>query len=184
MNAVSPTARVAVWDPLVRLTHWTVALLVLGNFLNEDGETWHRYAGYTVVALVLIRLVWGWVGPGHARLWTELPTPQRITAYVSALWQGKAPRYLGHNPLGMLMMLALWSVLLGLGLTGWLMGTDMFWGEEWVEEIHEALANSLMVLVPLHVLAAIMASLHERDNLIAAMVHGKKSVSNDHVAAP
>lgn len=166
-----------VWDPLVRITHWAVAALVLANFLNEAGDAAHRYAGYAVLVLVGLRLIWGLVGSPHARLRSFWPTPARVFAYVAALLRGRAPRYLGHNPAAAVMMLLLWAVLLGLGLSGWLMRSDAFWGEAWLEAVHELLANSLLLLLPLHVLAAILESWREHDNLIAAMLHGKKRTS-------
>ncbi|SFZ77731.1 cytochrome b/b6 domain-containing protein [Chitinimonas taiwanensis] len=177
-------ARIAVWDPLVRISHWLVALLVLGNFLNEEGETWHRYAGYTVLGLVLLRLLWGVVGSRYARLSSFWPRPRQVLAYLRALLQDRAPRYLGHNPAAAVMMLALWANLLALVASGWLMGTDAFWGEEWLEDLHELLANGLLVLVGLHVAAAVFESWRERDNLIGAMVHGKKRAPTAHDIAP
>lgn len=78
------------------------------------------------------------------------------------------------NPLGALMMLALWCVVLGLGGSGYLMGTDTYFGEEWVEELHEVLANGLMVLVVIHVLSALLMSYVERVNLVRAMITGDK----------
>lgn len=85
--------------------------------------------------------------------------------------------HLGHNPFGALMMFALWGVIIGLGVSGYLMGTDQFWGVEEIEEIHEILANALYVLVPIHVLSAIVMSQLQRQNLIKAMITGNKTVS-------
>jgi cytochrome b len=167
------------WDGLVRLTHWGVAALVGFNLLNEEGQWLHRWSGYTVVALVLMRLLWGVMGSrahGPARLRSWWPTPQSVAAHVRELLSGpppsSRPAHVGHNPLGACMVLALWATLLSLGATGWMMGLDAFWGEEWLEEIHEALAQALMCLVPLHVLGAVLESKRSGQHLVRAMIKG------------
>ena len=78
------------------------------------------------------------------------------------------------------MMFALWSVVIGLGVTGYLMGTEQFWGDERLEEIHELLANSLIPLIALHVISAVAMSFISKNNLIAAMITGNKKLPNDH----
>ena len=165
---------IRVWDPLVRALHWTLVACVLGNLLNESGETLHRALGYTASGVVLTRLVWGFVGPGHARFADWFPTPGRLQPYLRALLQGRAPRHIGHNPAGAVMMLALLTLVLGLGATGYLMTTDAFFGEDWLEEIHEALADVLVGAVALHVAAALFESWRHRENLVACMLHGRK----------
>ena len=169
---------VPVWDIVVRLCHWLLAACVFINLfgLTEEGEQWHRYVGYTAAAVVAVRLVWGFVGSRYARFGDFFPTPSRIKQHVQAMLRPteQAEVHLGHNPLGAVMMFALWAVVIGLGVTGYLMGTDAFWGEEWLEEIHEVLANSLWILVPLHVLAAVVMSVKTKVNLPRAMVTGKK----------
>jgi len=82
--------------------------------------------------------------------------------------------YLGHNPLGALMMLALMSLILALGFTGWLQGTDAYWGEEWLQELHEVMANALLLAAGLHAAAAIVMGRLERVRLVRAMVTGYK----------
>ncbi len=168
---------IRVWDPLVRALHWTLVACVLGNLLNESGETLHRALGYTASGVVLTRLVWGFVGPRHARFADWFPTPARLLPYLRALLQGRAPRHIGHNPAGAVMMLALLTLVLGLGATGYLMTTDAFFGEDWLEEIHEALADVLVGAVALHVAAALFESWRHRENLVASMLHGRKRAS-------
>ena len=168
---------IRVWDPLVRALHWTLVACVLGNLLNESGETLHRALGYTASGVVLARLVWGFVGPRHARFADWFPTPARLLPYLRALLQGRAPRHIGHNPAGAVMMLALLTLVLGLGATGYLMTTDAFFGEDWLEEIHEALADVLVGAVALHVAAALFESWRHRENLVASMLHGRKRAS-------
>lgn len=119
-------------------------------------------------------LVWGFVGGRHARFADFFPTPQRLGRHLQALRRGEQPHYDGHNPLGALMMLALMVLVLSLGLTGWLQTTDAYWGEEWLMELHEWLANGLLLAAGLHAAAAIVMGRLERTRLIRAMITGHK----------
>ncbi len=173
--ADSSAATVKVWDPVVRLFHWTIVTgVVLNLWVFEHGKYAHRVAGYVVVAALAIRLVWGIVGTRHARFSDFFPTPRRVVAHVEALWRGEDARQLGHSALGALMMLTLMAILAGLGLTGWMMGLDAFWGVQWVEDLHGILANAIMVLAILHIVAAVVESVRHRENLPWAMVTGRK----------
>ncbi len=169
------TATVPVWDPLVRLFHWTVvAGCVLNLFVVEDGGLAHKVIGYAVAAALAIRLVWGFVGTPHARFSDFVPTPSRLAAYLAALARGREPRMLGHNPAGAVMMLALMALLAGVSVTGWMMGLDAFWGADWLEELHETLANGILVLALFHAAAALFESWRHRENLVWSMVTGRK----------
>jgi len=168
---------IRVWDPLVRLLHWTLVVCVLSNLLNESGETVHRWLGYTACAVVLVRIVWGFVGTAHARFADWFPTPSRLFPYLKALLRNQAPRHIGHNPAGAVMMLALMALVLSLGATGYLMTTDAFFGEDWLEELHEGLANTLIAAVVVHIGAALLDSWKHRENLVASMLHGRKAVA-------
>uniref|UniRef100_A0A8W7PU77 Cytochrome b561 bacterial/Ni-hydrogenase domain-containing protein n=1 Tax=Anopheles coluzzii TaxID=1518534 RepID=A0A8W7PU77_ANOCL len=118
----------------------------------------HRWAGYLAAALVLSRVLWGFVGSKHARFADFFPTPRRLRAHWQDMRQGRLDAHAGHNPLGALMMLWLMALVLGLGVTGYLLGTDAFWGDDRMQELHEALANILIGSVGLHVLAALVMS--------------------------
>ena len=170
-----------VWDLFVRVFHWSlVSCVVLNYAVVEEGKDLHQWLGYAAAALVAARVLWGFVGSRHARFASFFPTPARLRAHwVELRHSGRtsattAPRHLGHNPLGALMMLALMALVLLLGATGWLMGTDAFWGAEWLEELHEALAHALIISAGLHAAAALAMGRLERTNLVAAMVTGVK----------
>lgn len=170
-----PPARVKVWDPIVRLFHWTVALGCIANLtVLREVKSVHRYVGYVVLAAVAIRLVWGFAGSRHARFSDFAPSPQRLLRYLKALAHGHEPRYIGHNPAGALMMLALIGLVIVCGTTGWMMGLDAFWGVRWVEALHETSANIILGMAILHVLAALVESWRHRENLVLAMVTGLK----------
>lgn len=168
-------ADVRVWDPVVRLFHWTVvAGCVLNLFILEDGERPHEIVGYVIAGALAVRLVWGFIGTRHARFADFVPTPARLAAYVRALLRGREPRMLGHNPAGAVMMLALMALLAGTCLTGWMTTLDAFWGEDWLEALHETLANAILVLALLHAAAALFESWRHRENLVWSMVTGWK----------
>lgn len=167
-------SEIKVWDPLVRLLHWGLAMMVFSNFLNEDGHTPHRWIGYAATAFIIVRLIWGFVGTQHARFSDWFPTPSRVIEYLKLKRTGQAPRYVGHNPLGALMMLALMALVINQGITGYMMGTDTFFGEKWLEEWHEITANLMLGLVGLHILGAILTGYQQKENLILSMIHGKK----------
>lgn len=166
---------VKVWDPFVRLFHWSlVACVLLNQWVLEAGETPHQWAGYIASALVVARILWGFVGSRHARFSDFFPTPARLRGHLAALRAHRPLEQVGHNPLGALMMLALMALVLALGVTGWLQGTDAFWGEAWLQELHELLANGLLLLAGLHAGAAIVMGRMERVNLVHAMITGVK----------
>ena len=166
---------VRVWDAFVRVFHWSLVSCVALNYaVVDDGETLHQVLGYTASALVLLRIVWGFVGAGHARFASFFPTPTRLREHLASLRRGERVVHAGHNPFGALMMLALMALVLSLGVTGWLQGTDTFFGEEWLQELHEVLASTLVLLAGVHAAAAIVMSRVERVNLVAAMITGVK----------
>ena len=170
---------VKVWDLPVRLCHWGLAACVLANLaFTEEGSDLHQYVGYIAVGIIVFRVLWGFVGNQYARFSDFFPTPKRLNTHIQHLIHRQPSEHLGHNPLGAIMMLVLWSVVVALGVTGYLMGTEAFWGDELMEEIHEALANGLMGLIALHILAAVGMSFMSKTNLVRAMITGKKILPN------
>lgn len=164
-----------VWDPFVRVFHWALVCCVfLNQFLLEGGKAPHRWTGYAAMVLICGRLVWGFVGSAHARFASFAPTPARVRGYVGALLRGRIPAYVGHSPLGALMMLALVLLVIALGATGWLQTTDAFWGDEALQKTHETLANALLLAAGMHGVAAIVIGRLERVRLIKAMFTGVK----------
>lgn len=170
---------VKVWDPLVRLFHWSLAACIFGAFLVEEGDTAHQWLGYTALGLIAFRVLWGLVGTRHARFSDWVRGPRAVATYLRERLTGRSQRRLGHNPAAAVMILLLMAGVAAVGLTGWMQTLDAYWGAEWLEELHEALAYGLLALIGVHVLAAIVESVHYRDNLIAAMVHGRKRALDD-----
>jgi cytochrome b len=173
--AVVTARSVPVWDPLVRIFHWSLVLAFFSAYLlGDDGGSLHQAFGYTVLGLVAFRLVWGAVGSRHARFSNFVPSPRRLLAYFKDMLAGREARHLGHNPAGAAMIVALLLMLASTGLTGWLQTTDAWWGSEAMEEVHEVLANGTLLLVALHVLGVLYSSLRHHENLVRAMVTGRK----------
>lgn len=170
-----PPATVRVWDPFIRIFHWSLVALFAIAFLTGDEIEWlHLWAGYAIALLVTLRLFWGFVGPRYARFSDFVRGPTAVWSYLRKALRLDAPRTLGHNPAGGAMILALLGLLIGLCSTGILMTTDTFWGSKMLEEIHEALAYATLALVGLHVVGVIFASIEHGENLVKSMLTGRK----------
>jgi cytochrome b len=177
---VNAAAWRVVWDPLLRVLHWTLVLSVAAAWITTWWWSgWHQASGYLAAGVVGIRVVWGFVGPDAARFTHFVRGPRATLRYVSLLRAGQAPRSLGHNPLGAWMALVLMATTLALALTGWLYTTDRFWGEVWLDWLHQTLAWSVVVLVSLHVLGVVSTGRRHGENLVAAMFTGRKRADID-----
>lgn len=184
---------VSVWDPLVRIFHWVLAgAFFIAYITEEDFLTIHSWAGYTVLGLLIFRVIWGLIGTKHARFKDFVFSPQQIIQFLKDTFFLRAKRYLGHNPAGGAMVILLMSSLLitsfsGLILFGaeegqgplasWLSGSSHFVGDI-VEELHEFFANFTLFLVFVHVAGVLVESMIHRENLVTSMLNGKKR-SND-----
>ncbi|MDI2590761.1 cytochrome b/b6 domain-containing protein [Pseudomonas sp. 681] len=179
-----PAQSLRLWDPVVRLFHLSIAGVFITNyFFNEAGGDWHVWLGYYAGAWLLVRVVWGFIGPrsaGWADFW---PTPARLGAHLRSLVAGSPQHRLGHSPLGALVMILMMLALLTLGLSGWAMEeVDALWGADWPLQVHETAADVLMGLVGVHVCAAIVESLQVRDNLPLSMITGRRRRLPDDVS--
>lgn len=168
--------QIRVWDPLVRILHWALVFCVVSNFINESGHAVHRFLGLTASGVVVVRFVWGFIGPQYARFSDWFPTPSRLVPYIKALLSNAAPRHIGHNPAGAVMMLVLMALVISLGTSGFMMTTDAYMDTDWLKELHETFANLLIASVIVHVGAALFESWKHKENLVASMLHGKKPV--------
>jgi cytochrome b len=168
---VTPDRRV--WDPLVRLVHWGMVASVAVAWLISEGAV-HDGAGYILLALVLVRTLWGFVGPEHARFASFIRTPGAVLGYARQVLARREPRHIGHNPLGAWMIVALLLTGLATAVSGIVYTTDAFWGVEWVERLHVFFAELLLVLAAVHVVGVVFTSIRQKENLVAAMIHGRK----------
>lgn len=173
MSATStPSIRtIKTWDLGVRLFHWLLVASVALAFLSSEEESalsaWHVPAGWVAAVLIAFRLVWGIVGGEHARF-SNLIRPSRMKGHVRGLFVGRVHASLGHNPLGGVAVLAL------LALTA----ATVFTGVAGGEESHEIIAWALLAMIALHVVAVVAMSFLTRDNLIGAMITGRKKTTH------
>lgn len=175
MTSPSSPAQTRVWDLFVRVFHWSlVTCFAVAYFTASGPRKLHEWLGYATLALLASRLVWGFVGSKYARFSEFVPGPSRLWHYVRSLLKGQEPRHLGHNPAAAVMIVFLLLMVGSIGVTGWMLTLDAFWGDESIEELHALLVHITLGAVALHVSAAIYESLRHRENLIAAMFTGRK----------
>ena len=165
---------IRVWDPVVRLFHWSLAASVGIALISDEQRSVHESVGYVAIALVLIRAIWGLIGPKHARFSNFVRSPAAVLAYLVDVARLRAPRYIGHNPAGGAMILLLMATVMTAGISGWMSETDRFFGVSWVEDLHAYAADLLIVLVVFHVAGVILSSALHRENLVRAMITGRK----------
>lgn len=179
---------IKVWDPLIRIFHWSLVGFFTLAYLTEGEDEWmniHSYAGYSILTLLVFRLLWGVIGTHHARFINFVTRPNIAWTYLKELFTGKAKDYIGHNPAGALMIVAL---ILSIGFTGFSdmalyatdgqgpLATSFFatWPEGTLKEVHEFFANFSLFLIVTHVGGVIVSSLLHKENLVRAMLTGKK----------
>jgi cytochrome b len=173
--AAGEAATMRVWDPLVRVFHWSlVAAFAVAWLTGDELERLHEATGYVIIVLLGVRIVWGFVGSTHARFADFVYRPSRVVGYLADTARLRARRYLGHNPAGGAMVVALLVVLAATAGSGFAMTTEAFHDAHWVEEVHEVMANVAILLVGLHLAGVAVASLEHRENLVRAMITGRK----------
>ncbi|WP_417626085.1 cytochrome b/b6 domain-containing protein [Pararhodobacter aggregans] len=166
-----------VWDPFLRLFHWSLVTLFTLDALVLDPEIrLHRWVGYAVAVLVGLRIVWGLIGPVRARFADFLPTPFAVAEQIGDIRANRRRAHLGHTPLGALMILNLLLTLIAIAVTGYLQTTLAYWGVAWVTELHEGLVTWAELSVAAHIAAVIWESRRTGINLARAMVTGEKPV--------
>ncbi len=194
---------IRVWDPAVRVFHWGLVATIAAAWLTaEEIEAWHEWVGYIALGLIGFRLIWGLIGSRYARFSQFVPSVGDAISYSKDVLHRREKRYIGHNPLGALMVVALLSTTTATGVTGWMLGeperramlpamstivapayADSDGGEDHrrddhdddaLEEVHEVLANLLLLLIVLHVAGVIYASTRHKEKLALAMITGNK----------
>lgn len=201
MSQVQP--RLSRWDPVVKLTHWSVVLAVLANaVVTEEGSAAHIWVGYALAAILGLRLLWGLIGPAEARFSAFLPSPRRALAHLREIRRGTVTEHRSHNPLGALMVYAIWScllVIIGTGIAmaglpdtnGQLREPEAAYasGEAYEEaeereggeheegavtEVHEVAANLLYLLILLHIAGVVFETRRSGRKVVLAMVPGHR----------
>lgn len=171
-----PQRRILVWDAPVRVFHWMLAASFIGAYLTAESERWrllHVTLGYTVAGLVAFRVLWGLVGTRHARFRSFVQRPAVVRQYLAAMLRGSPPHSTGHNPVGALAIVGLLTLAILVSFTGWATYNEV--GALSSDDLHELLANAMLALVGVHVAGVLVGSWLERENLVKAMLTGRKS---------
>lgn len=186
-STVSAQTRIKVWDILVRIFHWTLVVSFTTGYLITDKFPLHAYAGYTIFTLIVIRIVWGFVGTQYARFSAFTYSVDETVQYLlSALRMGKAREYLSHNPMGALMVYLLLTMLLCNTVIGTMLyGAQQLEGplaeivptmwDENLEVVHKFMAKALLTLAGFHLAGVLWATWWHRQNYVLAMFTGYKS---------
>lgn len=174
-NPADPT--IAVWDLPLRLWHWAVAASVLAAWFTPTVyDRLHRIVGYTVIGLLAFRLVWGFWGSRYSRFRMIGVRLRAAPYYLWNLRRGITGRYIGLNPAGTLMLVALLAALAVSAITGALSVTVTFFGVWWIEDTHAYASDAVIVLVVLHIVGVVLMGMLQRQNLIHAMITGRKRI--------
>ena len=164
------------WDGFVRIFHWSIVFGILLNlFIVEDSNDLHNWIGYYILAMICLRFCWGFVGSYHAKFKNFIPGMKSLIEYLIDLVHFRERDYPGHNPAGAVMISMLMLLMLTICISGWMMGLDKFWGEDWVEDLHYYSSNGLLYLMFIHVAGVLYASFRHKQNLILSMISGRKS---------
>ena len=201
MDASVRAIEVRVWDPLIRSSHWLLAAAVLIDWVTDEPLWIHSWLGYLAGALVVLRIVWGFVGPQNARFVNFVNGPRMVFDYLAGLMRFSSKRYLGHSPAGGAMIVALLIMVAATAATGMAnLAADRGEGPMagviakverppripgqrrpplLMKQVHETVANVTLVLVMLHVFGVALASYAHRENLVRAMITGKKRAEQE-----
>lgn len=181
---------VPVWDIFTRLFHWSLALVFFGAYFSAqyNHSVLHEFLGYGLIFLLMFRLIWGFLGGPYARFKSFLFSPQQTWRYLISLRTNSPEHYLGHNPLGALMVFALLGGLVVMSVSGLIIlagieyeGPLQSWANEFsdafvyfIQHAHEIMATLMLCLILFHVAGALLASVHHKENLVVAMFTGRK----------
>jgi cytochrome b len=169
---------VLVWDAPVRVFHWLMVLSFAGAYITAESERFrllHVTLGYTLAGLIVFRLLWGLVGTRHARFADFVRGPRAAWRYLTSLVGGSPQHHAGHNPAGALAIVAL--LVLGAVSAATGVATYEELGGEWLAELHEVAGNTMLAVVLVHVAGVVVGSVVHRENLVRAMVTGRKPVA-------
>ena len=162
------------WNAITRITHWLITVPVTIDFFVDGGDLSHKILGYLAFAVTVLRLGWGFVTKDQANF-SAFPLKYKDAwNYIKYLPKKKTFKYPGHNPLAAWVYLFMWGLVIGLGVSGYMMGLDAFWGESWLEELHETMSNALMFLVILHFIGMGIDSWKFQRKTWLGMITGKK----------
>jgi cytochrome b len=166
---------IRVWDLPLRLLHWTLAVAVLIAYFSANVfDTVHEIAGYAALALVVMRVAWGFAGTRHSQFRNSVRSPRVVLRFLGQIARRQPGRYLGLNPAGAAMAIVLLVLVAVSTISGWIQITERFFGVDWVEMVHTVSSHAVLILVVVHILGVVAMCALQRENLVRAMITGKK----------
>ncbi len=184
-----PNRSILVWDLPIRLFHWLTVALIAAAYVTWrlNAMDWHAYAGEALLALVLFRLAWGFIGSDTARFVLFLASPRAAVRHLAHMFRREPDEQAGHNPAGGWMVVLLLGLLLGQSLTGIIDNNDVAdagplsdmmpaWLSNLIDDLHGWLWDALLVAVVLHVFAIALYAVVKRQNLVRPMLTGRKTL--------
>jgi cytochrome b len=168
--------RMLVWDVPTRVFHWLLVVSFAGAFLTAESERYrdiHVLLGYTLLGLIAVRVLWGFIGTRYAQFRSFLFKPSEIAAYVRSLLKARPKHYVGHNPAGSVAVFALLGLGTATGVSGVLTYQDI--GGDLLEELHDLVSYGMLAVVVVHIAGVLISSVLHRENLVRSMITGFKS---------
>lgn len=190
-TSTAARSEVPVWDWPVRVVHWSIVLLVVAlittGLIGNEWLVWHMRCGQTLLALVLFRVAWGFVGSANARFSSFVRGPGAVIAYVRSIFRPPHEIHATHNPIGGWMVVALLLAMLFQAGTGLFTNDDVLYDGPLVKHITKDLSDSISWLhrrgwwavsglAVLHIAAVASYFVVLRDDLVQPMLHGRKSL--------
>lgn len=167
--------KILVWDLPTRVFHWLLAFSFFGAIVTQESEKYrlfHVTFGYTMLGLIIFRLIWGIIGTRYSKFSSFFYGFKEIKGYILGLLENRPVHYLGHNPLGSIAIYLILTIILGISITGYCIFNDI--GAAWYSNAHELMANLLIVIVVIHILGVIASSYLHKENLVHSMLTGFK----------
>jgi len=172
--------RMLVWDIPTRVFHWLLVASFAGAFLTAESERYrdiHVLLGYTLLGLIAVRVLWGFIGTRYAQFRSFLFNPREIADYVRSLLKARPQHYVGHNPAGSIAVFALLGLGIATGVTGVLIYQDI--GGDLLEEWHDLASYAMLAVVVVHIAGVLISSVMHKENLVRSIITGFKSARPD-----
>ena len=180
---------VKVWDLPSRIAHWALSLCILGSYGTAEygwlSMQWHFYFGYAAITLVLFRVLWGFFGSEHARFRNFVRGPGAVWRYLRELGVKNSVETTGHSAIGGWAVIVLLVATLAQGISGLFNNDDIEWfgplsekaSGDLVEQMswfHSNFEGVLLIIIGIHIVAALLYLLIKKQNLIGPMISGVK----------
>ncbi|MFP5387440.1 MAG: cytochrome b/b6 domain-containing protein [Bacteriovoracia bacterium] len=165
----------ALWSWPTRILHWGMAIAITVDYFADGGDPLHNWSGYLALGVVVIRFAWGFFAADEANFRNFPLSPSLLIDHMKGFIVWKHKDYSGHNPLASWAYVFMWLLVVGLGISGYLLGTDRFWGDETLDDAHEYMADSLLVLIAFHLAGIVIDAFKFKRKTWMGMITGKRN---------